>query len=47
MIDVFLAQVTNLKDAASAESQTLDSAILGEQFYFWTVVLMWLIHAAS
>ena len=45
MIDVFLAQVTNLKDAASAESQTLDSAILGEQFYFWTVVLMWLIHA--
>ena len=45
MIDVFLAQVTDLKDAASAESQTLDSAILGEQFYFWTVVLMWLIHA--
>ena len=45
MIDVFLAQVTNLKDAASAEAQTLDSAILGEQFYFWTVVLMWLIHA--
>ncbi len=45
MIDVFLAQVTNLKDAASAESQTLDSAILGEQFYFWTVVVMWLIHA--
>ena len=35
----------SLKDAASAESQTLDSAILGEQFYFWTVVLMWLIHA--
>ena len=27
------------------EQQTLDSAILGEQFYFWTVVLMWLIHA--
>ena len=45
MIDVFVAQVANLKDAASAESQTLDSAILGEQFYFWTVVLMWLIHA--
>jgi ammonia channel protein AmtB len=45
LIDVFLAQVTDLKDAASAESQTLDSAILGEQFYFWTVVLMWLIHA--
>ncbi|MFN8159430.1 MAG: hypothetical protein U0R52_00080 [Solirubrobacterales bacterium] len=26
------------------DSQTLDSAILGEQFYFFTVVLMWLIH---
>jgi ammonia channel protein AmtB len=24
---------------------TLDSAILGETFYFWTVVVMWLIHA--
>src|SRR5919206_4401604 len=23
---------------------TLDSQILGEQFYFWTVVIMWLIH---
>jgi Amt family ammonium transporter len=45
LIDVFFAQVTDLKDAASAEAQTLDSAILGEQFYFWTVVLMWLIHA--
>jgi len=45
VIDVFLAQVETLKDAASAESQTLDSAILGEQFYFWTVVVMWLIHA--
>jgi Amt family ammonium transporter len=45
LIDLVLAQVTSLKDAASAESQTLDSAILGEQFYFWTVVLMWLIHA--
>ena len=28
-----------------AEELTRDSAILGEQFYFWTVVLMWLIHA--
>jgi ammonium transporter, Amt family len=45
VIDVFFAQVTDLKDAASAEAQTLDSAILGEQFYFFTVVLMWLIHA--
>jgi ammonium transporter, Amt family len=44
MIEFFVAQVQNLEEAASAESQTLDSAILGEQFYFWTVVLMWLIH---
>ena len=43
MFDV-IAQVTSLEDAAGAESLTLDSAILGEQFYFWTVVLMWLIH---
>src|SRR5918992_5732333 len=44
MIDFVFAQVQNLQEAASAESQTLDSVILGEQFYFWTVVLMWLIH---
>ena len=46
MIDfeLVIAQVKNLKDAASAESQTLDSAILAEQFYFFTVVIMWLIH---
>ena len=43
MFDV-IAQVTSLEEAAGAESLTLDSAILGEQFYFWTVVLMWLIH---
>jgi ammonia channel protein AmtB len=40
-----VAQVQNLQDAASAEGQTRDSAILAEQFYFFTVVLMWLIHA--
>jgi ammonium transporter, Amt family len=39
MIDFVLAQVEALE-----ETQTLDSAILGEQFYFWTVVVMWLIH---
>jgi Amt family ammonium transporter len=44
MIDFFLAQVDSLKDAAPVEAQTLDSAILGEQFYFFTVVIMWLIH---
>ena len=32
-------------EPASAEQLTRDSAILGEQFYFFTVVLMWLIHA--
>jgi ammonium transporter, Amt family len=39
VIDFVFAQVQRIEDA-----QTLDSAILGEQFYFWTVVLMWLIH---
>jgi ammonium transporter, Amt family len=32
-------------DPASAEQLTRDSAILSEQFYFFTVVVMWLIHA--
>jgi ammonia channel protein AmtB len=36
--------VESLKDAAGAESLGLDSVILGEQFYFFTVVIMWLIH---
>jgi Amt family ammonium transporter len=40
-----VAQVQNVQDAASADALTQDSAILGEQFYFFTVVLMWLIHA--
>jgi ammonium transporter, Amt family len=44
MIGLVIAQVENLEDAASAAGQTLDSAILAEQFYFFTVVLMWLIH---
>jgi ammonium transporter, Amt family len=44
MIDFVFAQVQNLDEAASAEGQVLDSVILGEQFYFFTVVLMWLIH---
>src|ERR671925_1245803 len=39
-----LAAIFAQADAASAESLTRDSAILGEQFYFWTVVVMWLIH---
>ena len=45
MIGSLIAQVGNLKDAASAAGQTQDSLILGEQYYFFTVVLMWLIHA--
>src|ERR687896_624694 len=44
MIDFVFAQVESLEEAGSAEGQALDAAILGEQFYFFTVVLMWLIH---
>ena len=44
MIDFVIAQVGNLEEAAPAEGLTRDSVILGEQFYFFTVVLMWLIH---
>jgi ammonium transporter, Amt family len=44
MIEALVAQVTSLEEAAGAEALTLDSVILGEQFYFFTVVLMWLIH---
>jgi ammonium transporter, Amt family len=44
MIGLVIAQVDSLEDAASAAGQTLDSAILAEQFYFFTVVIMWLIH---
>jgi ammonium transporter, Amt family len=43
-VEFLVAQVEKLGDAASAESLGLDSVILGEQFYFFTVVLMWLIH---
>src|SRR5687768_7177277 len=42
MIGAIFAQA---QESASAESLTRDSAILAEQFYFFTVVLMWLIHA--
>ncbi len=43
-MEFLVAQVEKLGDAASADSLGLDSVILGEQFYFFTVVLMWLIH---
>lgn len=42
MLAAIFAQAT---EPASAEQLTRDSAILGEQFYFFTVVFMWLIHA--
>jgi ammonia channel protein AmtB len=44
MIGSLLAQVKSLEEAGSAAGQTQDSLIIGEQFYFFTVVLMWLIH---
>jgi ammonium transporter, Amt family len=44
MIGSLIAQVESLKDAASAAGQTQDSLIIGEQYYFFTVVIMWLIH---
>ena len=42
MFEIFAQAAPKLQ--AIADSQTQDTAILGEQFYFWTVVLMWLIH---
>ena len=39
VVEALIAQAAQLEDAL-----TLDSAILAEQFYFWTVVVMWLIH---
>jgi Amt family ammonium transporter len=44
MMDFVIAQVENLQDAAPLEGLTQDSLIIGEQYYFFTVVLMWLIH---
>jgi Amt family ammonium transporter len=44
MIGFLVAQVDSLDKAAPIDSLNLSSAILGEQFYFWTVVVMWLIH---
>src|SRR5215218_7617738 len=43
MLSAIFAQADEV--AANAERLTRDSAILGEQFYFFTVVFMWLIHA--
>jgi len=40
VLDSVLAQTVE----ELAEQVSLDSKILGEQFYYWTVVFMWLIH---
>ena len=46
MFQTFLAQVKSLEGCRRASSSRRSTAlILGEQFYFFTVVLMWLIHA--
>ncbi len=39
-----LAETVEEQIKALQDRQTLDSQILTEQFYFWTVVIMWLIH---
>jgi Amt family ammonium transporter len=44
MLDFVVGQVESLEEAAGADALGLDSSILAEQFYFWTVVVMWLIH---
>ena len=50
MVVSMLSGVTALLAQAAPTTQeladrlTLDSQILGEQFYYWTVVIMWLIH---
>jgi ammonia channel protein AmtB len=41
-IAALIAQAPTTQELA--DKLTLDSQILGEQFYYWTVVIMWLIH---
>jgi ammonium transporter, Amt family len=43
MLDFVIAQAPVLQDVADGQLQ--DSKIIGEQYYFFTVALMWLIHA--
>ena len=40
-----LAETVEEQIKALQDRQALDSQVLTEQFYFWTVVVMWLIHA--
>ena len=44
LVSSWLAQAAPTAEEVQAQV-TLDSQILTEQFYFWTVVIMWLIHA--
>src|SRR5467141_103446 len=49
MVESVLVQLGGLIAAAPtpqelADKLGLDSSILSEQFYYWTVVVMWLIH---
>ena len=44
LLSSWLAQAAPTAEEIQAQV-TLDSQILTEQFYFWTVVIMWLIHA--
>ena len=44
LVSSWLAQAAPTAEEIQAQV-TLDSQILTEQFYFWTVVIMWLIHA--
>ena len=43
VLSPLLAQEPTLQELS--DRITLDSQILSEQFYYWTVVIMWLIHA--
>jgi ammonium transporter, Amt family len=42
LVPTWLAQAPSIEDVDAKVA--LDSAILAETFYFWTVVIMWLIH---
>jgi ammonia channel protein AmtB len=44
-INLLLAETVEERITALEEKLALDSQVLSEQFYFWTVVVMWLIHA--
>ena len=43
LLNPLLAQTPAVKDLS--DQLTLNSKIMSEQFYYWTVVIMWLIHA--